>query len=302
MPETYRFLDRNGVAYDITEAYGFRLHGVDGLGMPEVELQVERHAQLDGEVFLDGRLRKRVITITFDLVKDSENELWTERRRLLEFLKDLAEGFKLECTEPRGFVYQLDLRYAGMYSAPRTREMIHRQQRAVIQAVAHNPLWYNPVRQLWAFVVGGGVGTWGWESDGLGFPAGWGASVAPGTPQSKDYGGTWKDYPVIELSGPMTDIVITNYTTGEELEFLPGYTLDEGDTIEINLTPTFKTVEHSTDGNIIDQLTEESDIGSWHIAAHPEAPGGINSIAVAFTAGNHNSKVYIRYYERYIGI
>jgi len=89
---------------------------------------------------------------------------------------------------------------------------------------------------------------------------------------------------------------------GHVLEFLDGYVIDEGEDVVIDLRSGYKTVTHSIDGNVPDALTDDSDLGTWHIAAHSEAVDGNNSISVAFTGGNMNSRAEIRFFTKYVGI
>jgi len=126
--------------------------------------------------------------------------------------------------------------------------------------------------------------------------------VADGAPESFTYPGTWRAYPVITLVGPMTEPVITNVTTGDKLEFETGYVLDPTHTIEINLAQGYKTVTHSVDGNIANDLTDDSDLATFHIAEHPYAVNGVNSIGVAFTAGSPASRVSLRFTTRYLAL
>lgn len=299
MPESYTLIDSlgNEITFGLPT---IRIKGVEGLGMPDVRHMSEQYAQQDGETWSDARLQKRILTMAFQIVESDEAGLWDAREDFLRLVKVLSSGFKLRVTLPNGNVRQIDLRYDSAFTLPRTDEMHDRQQTATIQAVAHDPLWYDPTSVLWAFAVsGGGSGSWSWP---LAYPAGWGGSVAEGTLETKQYVGTWKAYPIITLTGPMEKPVITNHTTGDVLEFLDGYQIDEGESVVIDLRPGNKTVTHSVDGNAPDALTDDSDLGTWHIAAHPEARSGNNSISVAFLGANVNSRAEIRFYTRYVGI
>lgn len=100
----------------------------------------------------------------------------------------------------------------------------------------------------------------------------------------------------------MTTPVITNHTTGQVIEFDAGYAIEPGEIVTIDLRQGYKTVTHSVDGNIPDALTDDSDLGTWHISEHPYAVNGINSIGVSFTNGTAASRVYIRFYTRYLAL
>lgn len=307
MPYDLSLIDSRGNEIELVYPL-YRVKEIDGLGMPVVRHLEQQNAQQDGVTYLGTRLGRRVISIGFDLWAYSESALWEARRALLALVKTFDDGIKVRVTTPDGLTAQVDARYDNALSYPRPWDENRRMQAAVMQLVAHNPTWYDPDSTLWAYAVSsGGEGSWGWEPAGLGFDAGWGGSVAEGVPETKAYVGSWHAYPVITLRGPMTKPVVTNHTLDVKLEFVDGYAIDDGDHVVIDLRQDARarrilTVTHSTDGNIPDALTDDSDLGRWRIAAHPEAVDGNNSISVAFTNGNTNSRAEIRFNTRYIGL
>ncbi len=303
MPYDATLLDSLNREIELTDPY-IRLKEIDGWGMPAVRHIEEQYAQQDGVTYIETRLDKRIVTMRFDLWAATEAAMWESRAAFLRLLRVFAAGFKLRLDLPNGAARQIDLRYDAQFTLSRPWDENHKMQAAVLQCVAHSPTFYDPTPVLWAFAVSGGAGGWGWP---LGFPAGWGASSAAGTPETKQYTGTWKAYPLITLTGPMTEPVITNHTTGHKLEFIPGYVIEDGESVVIDLTMDSRarralTVTHSIDGNVPDALTDDSHLGSFHIAADPEAIDGNNSISVAFTGGNAGSRAEIRFYTRYIGV
>jgi hypothetical protein len=57
----------------------------------------------------------------------------------------------------------------------------------------------------------------------------------------------------------------------------------------------------SVQGDVTALLSEDSDIAYWHLAANPEAPGGVNDIQVEIvSAVTTDTKVEISYYERFM--
>jgi hypothetical protein len=95
--------------------------------------------------------------------------------------------------------------------------------------------------------------------------------------------------------------VITNQTTDEKLDFT-GITISAGDYYDIDLRYGRKTAVDSNGDSVLDELTNDSDLATWHIAAAPEAPGGANSIHVSGTAITTATKVDIAWLNRHIGI
>ncbi len=293
---------RNIRGETITFTDPYVIGNIVGLGLPPVAHASERFAQQDGETLRHVSLQRRVLSVPFEILTSSYLAMWNTKRDLYRFLSAVESPYTWIATLPDGTVRHLDCYYSGELSMPfdpAWGPVVHKD---VGQWTAYDPTWYDPVNVLWAFAVSGGEGTWGWEPHGLGYDAGWGGSVAEGTPVSFIYPGTWRAYPVITLEGPMTEPIITNHTTDLVLEFDAGYVLAEGETVVIDLQQGHKTVVHSVDGNVLDALTDDSDLGTWHIAEHPYAVNGVNSIGVAFTDGGLSSRVSMRFYTRYLAL
>lgn len=293
---------RNIRGETITFTNPFLVGDVVGLGLPPVAHASERFAQQDGETLRHIALQRRVLSVPFEILTSSYTAMWNVKRDLYRFLSAVKSPYTWVATLPDGSIRHLDCYYSGELSmpvVPAWGPLVHKD---VGQWTAYSPTWYDPVSVLWAFGVSGGAGSWGWEPDGLGFDAGFGGSVADGTPESFTYPGTWRAYPVITIEGPMKVPAITNVTTGHVLEFKAGYELDAGHIITINLQQGYKTVMHSVDGNIADELTDDSDLATFHISEHPYAVNGVNSIGVAFTDGSPASRVYMRFTTRYLAL
>lgn len=106
--------------------------------------------------------------------------------------------------------------------------------------------------------------------------------------------GNWDEYPVITLSGPFNDPVITNHGTGEVLDFT-GSTIAANEAYTIDTRYGYKTVTSQAGSNIISKLTDGSDLATFHLI-----PGG-NFLQVSFTGGTAvETGVIINYFNRYI--
>jgi hypothetical protein len=163
---------------------------------------------------------------------------------------------------------------------------------------ADDPTMYDPDGESVTFALGGGGGAWEfpwvipWEV---------GASTID-LSQNLVYAGDVASLPsIIRITGPITDAIITNNSTGEKLDF-DGTTIAGGDYYDIDLRYGYKTVVDNDGVNKITDLTADSDLSTWHIAAEDEVPDGINSIRVQGTAITESTKVEINYYNRYNGI
>jgi len=115
------------------------------------------------------------------------------------------------------------------------------------------------------------------------------------------YNGSFREFPyLIRIYGQITDPIVTNNSTGEVLDFT-GTTIADGDYYDIDLRYSYKTVKDNNGANKIADLTDASDLATWHLATSDEVIDGINSITVSGSSINSNAKVVIRYYERFLG-
>lgn len=112
------------------------------------------------------------------------------------------------------------------------------------------------------------------------------------------YEGDLPEYPVIVINGPISDPILTNTTTGETLDFT-GYTIGSADFYTIDLRYGSKTVRNSGGDNRIGQLSNDSDLATFHVEPAPVAAGGTNVFSLSGTATGTATAAVITYYNRY---
>lgn len=294
MPAKFELVKPSGEKIELTSPY--RLLSIDGIGMAPVEHRSERGPFQDGETYLGTVLRPRVITFKLALT-NPELDIWSQRAELEALMVSLTDGFGLLATLPDGSQRKLTLRFLGGLDLPINAQNWTQYQPAVFQAVAHRPLWFDPDAVIWSYALGAGSGEWGFP---LGFPAGFGTSDID-VEESKHYVGTWAAYPIITVDGPVNNLVIENVTTDEKLDFT-GYNLASGNTMTIDLSYGVKTAKLQDGTSVADKLTTDSDLATWHIAAHPEATNGYNTIAITGAAANQDTAITFQFYTQYVGI
>jgi len=295
MPLKFELIKPSGALLELTAPY--RLLEMPGVGMPPVQHRTERGPYQDGETHLGTVLRPRVITFRMALTEASQLALWERRAVLLELMAGLADGFGLLATLPDGSERRLLLRYNDGLDMAINAQHGTEYQPIAWQGIAHNPLWYDPEEELWGYALEAGIGAWGFP---LGFPKGFGLSSLD-VEETKDYDGTWRTYPVITVVGPINNLVIENLTTDEKLDFT-GYNLAAGRTLTIDLGYGYKTATLDTGLDVIDELTTDSDLATWHIAAHPDATDGQNTLKITGAAADSNTRVSITFFTNYVGI
>ena len=291
----FELIKPSGELIELTAPY--RLLEMPGIGMPPVQHRTERGPYQDGESHLGTVLLPRVVTFRMALTEVSQLALWERRAVLLQLMAGLADGFGLLATLPDGAERRLLLRYNGGLDMAINAQHGTEYQPIAWQGIAHNPLWYDPDAELWGYALEAGLGAWAFP---LGFPEGFGAAAID-VEETKQYLGTWRTYPVITVVGPINNLVIENTTTNEKLDFT-GYNLAAATTLTINLGYGYKTAKLGDGTDVIDELTTDSDIATWHLAAHPEAVDGFNTLIITGAAADPDTQISIQFFNRYIGI
>jgi hypothetical protein len=162
---------------------------------------------------------------------------------------------------------------------------------------AADPTFYDPTGQAYAFNIGGGSSGWTVATI-VPSPIG---STNLAQSRTVTYSGTWRTYPTVKITGPITNPVVTNNTTGEKLDFT-GTTITAGHYYLIDTRFGVKTVLDDAGANQYSKLTSDSKLNTFHLEAHPVAPNGVNDIQVSGTSITSATEVSMTFFSRYIGI
>ena len=269
---------------------------VDGIGMPPVRHVIQRSPRQDGQTLLDTRIEPRIITVGLVELSTNRAGYWTDRQSLAEYLKQF-DSLVLRKVLASGISYELDVSFLSGATGSSEDDYNTHRRRVAFQLIAHDPIWRSTTPRS---LVTGLARTGDEFEFAITFPITFG-SVDIDTNITLAYAGTWKSYPEIDIRGPITNPVIQNLTTGEELSLTA--TIDDGDVVRFDLSPLTKTVRNITDDeNWIQYLSTDSDLATWHIAAAPEAAGGVNSLRVAGADAGLNTVFTVRWYDRFIAI
>jgi len=121
-----------------------------------------------------------------------------------------------------------------------------------------------------------------------------------GASKTITYNGSFLAYPIVTIIGPITDPVLTNVSTGEDLDFT-GITIAGGDSYTIDCRFGYKTVRNAAGANKRADLTAASDLETFHLGADPEVGGGVNAFTLTGTGTDSNTLVTVAYRERFVG-
>lgn len=280
-----------GHEYDISDIAALTAH--DGLDMPPSHRITQRGALQNGETDIDYRLDPRSVKLAMTIKASSADEMYAARVQLGRIFAP-ANSIKLLFHTVNG-VRALDcvMDKDGLTMGWDTGAMW--AQKILVKLRAPDPLFYNPAGNAITFALGSG---------GSGFtvptpvPTPVGASVLDASTVIV-YTGTAISYPdLIRITGPITDAVITNETTGDKLDFT-GTTIAEGDYYDIDCRYDYKTIYDSGGVRRINKLTVDSDLATFAIM--PAIDGSIshnNSLRVTGTSVTSATKVDVTWFNK----
>ncbi len=286
----------NGVEYDLNDASRYLWMSDDGLGMSPLHRIVERGPQQHGETDLGFRLDPRTIKLVIGAFGADDEEYWDIRRELLGIFTPTTSAIGLRFGLPNGDTRQIDVHVSGEFQIGSSdRKRIAHKIGMMLRA--SDPTFYDPTGQAYAFNIGGGSS--GWTV----------ATIVPSPIGSTNlaqsctitYNGTWRTYPTVKITGPITNPVVTNNTTGEKLDFT-GTTITAGHYYLIDTRFGVKTVLDDAGANQYSKLTSDSKLNTFHLEAHPVAPNGANDIQVSGTSITSATEVTMTFFSRFIGL
>ena len=239
----------------------------------------------------------RILNVVWDSASSNRSDMWDEHQTFIAAMKPYSDAGTLRKTLPDGTYYDLSVRINSGLTFKADEQIAAATQRYAIQFIAYDPVW-NKQPQATHTVTLAELSELEYP---ITFPITFGSDIVDDT-DTVTTSGTWKAYPVITITGPITAPIISNNTTDEKLDFT-GTTVASGDTYTIDLTAGTKTVVDASSVNKIGDLTTDSDLGTWHLAAAPDATSGNNVIRVqgnAAVAGT--TSIVIAWYNRFVGL
>ncbi len=282
------------VEYNLSDNTNYVLIGLDGIGAAPVARIVERGPMQHGESDLGYRLGPRRIALAL-MARGGDTAAWFARREaLLRIFRSSDSPVKLKIVNG-DIVRQIDCYLSG------TMEMVPddscpRWQKVGIELYCPDPTWYDPAPVTLQFDGGGGEAT----TVPTLVPTFVGSSLLDET-RTAAYAGTWDARPVVRIVGPVRDARIVNLTTGDKLDF-SGVTIAAGHWYEIDCRYGRASVIDDAGANKIADLSADSNLATFRIAAHPDVLGGVNAIRATGTNISAATLVRLTYHERYVGV
>lgn len=287
----------NGVTYNLngsntisvpllgSQTYTFSYLGDQGFGLAPLHRITTRGPLQHGDSDIDFRLDPRILQIPLVIKNDSallpRANHYGIRNALLQIFNPRNPGqLRIRYVVWNGFPgsdnpvnFLIDVQVLGGLSFD--IDPVDYHVRTVVQLRADDPTWYagnatgNPT--LSDYVNGNINGT-----------------------QAITSSGNWPTFPIIRITGPITNPTITNNTTGESIALTA--TITAGNWIELDLSYGKKTVVDNTGANRISTVSASSNLATWSLIP------GSNTIAITGTANTAATNIRFTHFNRYTGI
>lgn len=305
-----------GRYYDLNKISGnWILTDVDGLGMTDTRRLSQRGPIQDGDTDLGWRREPRYLALRWALQGCNAKHLWDLRTELMTIWRPrISDPVILTFYLPNGSIRATDVNLEGELDFKSGQRLDGRTQAVVVPLKASDPRLYDPTLRTVEFNL---LDTTG------GLPIPWtipipiGGSALNKTETVLYAEGNLlasPEYPVIILNGPVTNPVIENLTTDEKIDLTAngGLSLSSTEFVTIDLTgrplQDRKTIIDGNNNSVAQYLTTDSDLATWHLAyAGEKLPDGTysdgnNLIRVTGSNANLQSRVTLRYYDRFEGV
>lgn len=269
---------------------GLRLRylGDQGFGLAPLHRITQRGPLQHGDSDIDFRLDPRIIQLPLVIEATTLDDGYTARQALMKIFSPSSGGGVLRITTDT-YDRAIECKTLGGLDF-NVEQGTGYHIRTVAQLRASDPTWYDPTP-----VSGGATPAVEGTPTPVPLLVPWtvGASNINSTIPITN-AGTWRAFPIITAVGPITDLIMTNTTTGDKIE-VDG-NIPNGDTWVFDLSYGRKTVADQTGANKITAITADSSLATWSLEP------GANSITVTGSSPGASSAVSIVYYTRYIGV
>lgn len=283
----------DGVEHALSEIGSLIAH--DGWGMAPLHRLESRGSEQHGLIDEGYRLDARLADLVFRLPGGTLDDLYAQREAALRLFSPLAPII-LKWSLGSGVRY-IDCEYYGDLSMDWSADDWAAPKLAVTLRAA-DPTFYDPAAVAVTFVLGGGSDTGAVPTP---VPTGVGASSIDAS-QAITYPGTWQALPeLIRVTGPITNFVLSNEITGDAIRAKSGVSIGAGHYYDIDPRYGEATVLDDTGANVISNLQDDDDLTVFHLAAAPEAPGGVNVLRLTGSGVNSATKLELTYFVRYLG-
>ena len=265
-----------------------RYLGDQGFGMAPMQRITQRGPLQQGDTDVGYRLDPRIIQLPLLVEAMTMDAGYTARKGLLKIFTPANGAGILRVTTDLYDRAILVVPMGGLDFNQDPQSGYH--IRTVVQLRAADPTWYDPT-----IVNAAQTPTITGTPTPVPLTIPWTAgSSSINSTLNFTYDGDFISYPIISVTGPITNLLITHTTTGYVIGVTG--TIIAGDTWTFDLRYGQKTVTDQAGVNQIANLTSGSSLADFAIIL------GANTITVSGTTTTSASTVNITYYTRYTGV
>lgn len=284
----------------VSGADPYRLLFIQGIGIAPVNRNNERAPYQDGTTDTGFTLDVRTLAAGWMIVGATEAAIDGYADTLAEHVRPLdSTPVQWKVTRADGEIRQIDTYLIGELDFPNTvQERMGASQKIGGRFYAPDPIWYDPTPTTVVFTTV--LGAQGFQIP-LAVPLLMTTGGIIDYTEEIAYEGSHKSYPIIYVTGPATNVIITNESTGDVLDFT-GTTIAAGVTYIIDLQSRPKTIIDNNGVNRLGTLVETtSHLATWHLKPAQGSFDGENDIRVVVGSNaTAATRILISYYDRYI--
>jgi hypothetical protein len=277
--------------------YPLYLVGTVGFGLSPAHHLTQRGPFQQGDSYIGLRLDPRIIQLPLVVVASSAEDSFSKRAKLASLFRisDDVVTVRMAWTDSTGtYDRSIQGRVLGQLSLDTDGEFY--TIRTSVQIRCNDPTWYDST-QTTAILTSTLFGTPTLYPKP--YPVFYGAAVVNKI-TTINYAGTWDAYPIIQITGPATNLVISD-TLNHAINFLSP--VPAGALWTINLGYGVYTVLDEFGVNQFSALASASDLVNWRVFAESDlVPNGVNTISVSATGTDAETNVTMYYTARYIGV
>lgn len=200
------------------------LIALDGAGVATVRRITQRTPLQNGVTDRGFRLEPRKMTLALYIAQNTEIEADAARDDLTYIFGPTITPLKLLATRLDNTQRQIDCFLDGTLDFPQS-ERLGPSQKVIVPLIAPDPTWYDPTQVS--------------STTSL-------AALPVTTANYSTVGFTADDWPVFQITGPVTNLVITHAPVSDAIDFT-GTTIPGGETWTVDLRPGYKTVYRNSD-------------------------------------------------------
>ena len=287
---------RGSTVFSLSDGVLCKCTGIQGVGLLQSERMTEQGPLQHGVTDRGFRAQQRLIRLMLFFQVADPSAYWWRRNALNSALEPTTELAQLRFSLGNSTRRQISCSVLG--SAMDMQPDAAGGLSFAVDFMCPNPAFSDPAGKSVTFGIDYSSKTF---QIPMIIPLGIGQSTIDDSKVIR-YGGSWRSYPYrIRIVGPITNCVITNTSTGEKLDFT-GTSIAAADYYDLDLRYTYKTVVDSSGTNKIADLTDDSDLTSWHLATRREVASGDNVLTVTGSGATTSTEIYISYYEYFNGI